>query len=100
MWCNHNGNRLSLDSPTFRHLTFQHPDILTPRHFDDKTFCHPLIKKEIKKERKKERKKKRMKDIVLPRHFATKTLSYFTIHPNSCDLGTAHARMAFGQFRT
>ena len=50
-----------MDSETFRHLIFGHPDIftppfLTPRHFDNKTFCHP--------------------DIVPPRYCANQTLCH------------------------
>ena len=31
---------------------------------------------------------------------ADEALYYITIYPNSCDLGTAHASLAFGQLRT
>ena len=55
--------------------TFWHPDILQPRHF-----ATPVILK--------------------PRHFATEALSYSTIYSNSCDFGTAHASLAFGQLGT
>ena len=54
------------DSPTLRHTTFSHQDILTPllltpRHYDYEIFWHP--------------------DILTTRHFATQTLCHPDIVP-------------------
>ena len=54
-------------------------------------------KKEI---HSKKQLKKENSDIFFYFFLADEALYYFIIYPNSCDLGTAHASLAFGQLRT
>ena len=65
------GTPTILDSPTFWHLIFWHPNILTLRHFDNKKFCHPDIVPPKKLCHCIQIKTFWHPDILLPRHFAT-----------------------------